>query len=153
MPDNVKRVTYYYLKNNDSHGPVSLNELRGLWQSGEIASDTQVCTEGAESWVPLHSLGGIEESQPVERAAPPVPPSVATHEYAVVPFVAVIAHGKGSDAAATQLQQLIRSYSSKGWEYVRLESVETYIAGDAGCFGLGAVAPRTTVYTMAVFRR
>ena len=25
-----------------------------------------------------------------------------------------------------------------GWEYVRLESVETYIAGNAGCLCLGA---------------
>ena len=80
-------------------------------------------------------------------------PGKTTCEYAVVPFVAVIAHGKGSEEAAAQLQQLIQNYAQKGWQYVRLENVETFMVGTNGCFGIGATPPRTTVYSMAVFRR
>lgn len=74
-------------------------------------------------------------------------------EYSVVPFVAVIPLGKGSDAAAAQLQFLIDTYARDDWEYVRLESVETCIQGNDGCFGIGATPPRMTVYSMAVFKR
>ena len=71
--------------------------------------------------------------------------------YHVVPFVASIGTNEGSAQAASQLEALIKSWTDQGWEYVRLESVETYIAGDAGCLGLGATAPRVVSYSMAVF--
>jgi hypothetical protein len=74
-------------------------------------------------------------------------------QYQVVPFVANIPNNQGSQAAAAQLQQLIQSFSAQGWEYVRLESVQTVIAGSNGCFGIGATPPVTTVFSMAVFRR
>ena len=80
-------------------------------------------------------------------------PSTMTGAYLVIPFVAVIPLGKGADEAAAQLQQMIQNRAGEGWEYVRLESVETVIAGDNGCFGIGATPPRSTVYSMAVFRK
>ncbi len=163
-------MSYYYVKDGDTHGPASLDELRELCQRGEIPPDTNVCTEGADSWLPLSSLGpsdylppddapptsappSVPIAAPLSRTPPAAPPSIPAYQYSVVPFVAVIAHREGSTAAASQLQELIRSYAQNGWQYVRLESVETYIAGDNGCFGMGATPPRTTVYSMAVFRR
>jgi hypothetical protein len=74
-------------------------------------------------------------------------------QYQVVPFVANVGNTQGAAAAAGQLQQLIAHFTSQGWDYVRLESVETVIAGSSGCFGIGATPPVTTVFTMAVFRR
>lgn len=95
--------------------------------------------------LPVKPTGSTElHSSPVQRASQS-PPRIASFEYSVVPFVAFIAHGKSSDAAAAQLQRLINSCASDGWEYVRLESVETCIEGDNGCFGVGATPPRTTV--------
>lgn len=74
-------------------------------------------------------------------------------EYHVVPFVASIGLAQGAQEAASQLQQLIQSLASQGWEYVRLESVTTYVSGNPGCFGFGATASRITTFSMAVFRR
>lgn len=76
-------------------------------------------------------------------------------EYKVVPFVASISHTEKNKAlvASTQLQALITQFSEEGWEYVRLESLETYIAGDNGCFGLGATPSRLTSVSMIVFKK
>jgi hypothetical protein len=73
--------------------------------------------------------------------------------YRVVPFVASVGTNEGSAQAAGQLEGLIKSWSEKGWEYVRLESVETYVAGSAGCFGFGATPAQLVSYSMAVFKQ
>ena len=73
--------------------------------------------------------------------------------YRVVPFVASIGMTQGSEEAASQLETLIKRWTDNGWEYVRLESVQTSIAGNAGCFGIGAVESRLVSYSMAVFRQ
>jgi hypothetical protein len=52
-----------------------------------------------------------------------------------------------------QLEQLIQTWAESGWEYVRLESVETFVAGNNGCFGFGATPGRMTSYSMVVFRK
>lgn len=74
-------------------------------------------------------------------------------EYIVVPFTASIMQNDGAGKAAAQLQTLIAEYAGQRWEYVRLESVETNIAGNSGCFGLGATPARTVSVSMIVFRR
>ncbi len=74
-------------------------------------------------------------------------------EYRVVPFTASISQKDGAGTAAAQLQSLITSHAGDGWEYVRLESVETNIAGNNGCFGLGATPARMVSVSMIVFRR
>lgn len=73
--------------------------------------------------------------------------------YRVVPFVASIAINEGAHQAAAQLETLVKSWTDNGWEYVRLESVETYVAGTAGCLGLGATQPRMASYSIAVFKQ
>jgi hypothetical protein len=74
-------------------------------------------------------------------------------QYRVIPFSANIASNEGAGAAAGQLQSMIASLAAEGWEYVRLEQVETHIAGTAGCFGLGATPSFTRSVSMAVFRQ
>jgi len=71
----------------------------------------------------------------------------------VVPFAATIASTDGAAAAANQLQTLIDREAADGWEYVRLEQLDTFVAGSAGCFGIGATPGRSTSLSMAVFRR
>lgn len=73
--------------------------------------------------------------------------------YKVVPFTASISDTDGASAAATQLEGLISGHASSGWEYVRLEHVDTFVAGSSGCFGLGATPSRNTSIAMAVFRK
>ena len=73
--------------------------------------------------------------------------------YKVVPFTASIASNANASAAAAQLEALIQTYTSEGWEYVQLERVDTFVAGDKGCFGFGATAGHNTSIAMAVFRK
>lgn len=70
-----------------------------------------------------------------------------------VPFKASIGNAEGADAAASQLQSLIASQASAGWDYVRLEQVDTFVAGSKGCFGFGATPGVNTSIAMAVFRK
>ena len=75
-------------------------------------------------------------------------------EYKVVPFVAVINQSKGSlDQVAQQLEELIQSYSSEGWEYLRLESVTTFVQPDSGCFGIGGKSAYETSKQMIIFSK
>jgi hypothetical protein len=75
-------------------------------------------------------------------------------EYKVVPFVAAIDHRKGtSDHVAEQLEKLIKQYTDIGWDYVRLESVTTFVGPDDGCFGIGGKSGYTTSRQMIVFKR
>ncbi|RAJ06775.1 hypothetical protein LX64_01902 [Chitinophaga skermanii] len=75
-------------------------------------------------------------------------------EYKVIPFVASINPSNGtSNHVADQLQELIDNQAVQGWEYIRLESVSTYVQPTAGCFGFGATQGYTTQRQMVVFTR
>jgi ABC-type transporter lipoprotein component MlaA len=74
-------------------------------------------------------------------------------EYIVVPFTAKLGNKDNATQAAAQLQELIQYYSNNGWEYVRLESVETYVAGKQGCMGLDNTPSSYVYIRMAVFKK
>lgn len=74
-------------------------------------------------------------------------------DYKVIPFKANIGNTDDASAAASQLESLIASHTGAGWEYVRLENVDTFVAGSNGCFGFGATPGRNTSISMAVFRK
>lgn len=75
-------------------------------------------------------------------------------EYKVIPFVASIAPKNGNAVhVAEQLESTIQTYTSKGWEYVGLASVTTFVQPDTGCFGLGAKPGYTTSNQMVVFKK
>ena len=93
----------------------------------------------------LPSPGGESSSPPVMVGD--------LYEFRVVPFIANIALGQGSVEAAAQLQSVIDFESAQRWEYVRLESVETYVRGESGCLGIGGTESRWDRYKMIVFRR
>jgi hypothetical protein len=94
-----------------------------------------------------------QESQPPRNLQVEGSPTSRHTEYSVVPFVAEIKLGSSANDAADQLEMLIQTKALEGWEYVRLESVETRIEGNNGCFGIGATPPRVTAFKMAVFRK
>ena len=74
-------------------------------------------------------------------------------EYRVVPFKASIGSTDNAAAAASQLETLVAAYAASGWEYVRLEKVDTFVAGSSGCFGIGATPSMNTSIAMVVFRK
>lgn len=74
-------------------------------------------------------------------------------EFKVVPFHAVIQQNGTTSDIAIQLQTLIDEYALTGWEYVRMENVETFIAPDSGCFGFGGKPGYSKVFNMAVFKK
>jgi|TARA_B100000959_G_C14836285_1_gene564045 hypothetical protein len=77
------------------------------------------------------------------------------YHYSVVPFVANISHESGAHAVAKQLAQQLDSARMEGWEYVRLETVETYRSGVSGCFGgwKDGMEPRVEHFSVIIFRK
>lgn len=67
--------------------------------------------------------------------------------YKVIPFKADIVAGEGQSKAAGQLEQLINQQASDGWNFKRLENLQTtlttpgrpFVPGTNGCMGFGAV--------------
>ena len=74
-------------------------------------------------------------------------------EYKTVPFNANISRGDGGDKAASQLESLIESNRSQGWEFYSLENVTTDVSPDNGCFGIGAKPGYSVSVQVAVFRK
>lgn len=72
--------------------------------------------------------------------------------YRVVPFTARLTQKDTTAEVAKQLETLIQQNADEGWEYVGLESVETIVYGNKGCFGMGAKPDVTTHFKMAVFK-
>jgi hypothetical protein len=74
-------------------------------------------------------------------------------EYKVIPFVASIDSKKGNSThVANQLEEIIKNYSNQGWNYIRLESVSTFVEPETGCFG-GGKPGYTTSSQMIVFSK
>lgn len=74
-------------------------------------------------------------------------------EFKVVPFTAQIKQNDNSGTVATQMQSIIDSHVSEGWQYSHMDSVQTIVAGSNGCFGLGAQPPITTSFNVLIFKR
>jgi len=74
-------------------------------------------------------------------------------DFKVVPFTANITRNDTSTTVAKQVQSIVDSHIDMGWEYIRMESVETSVAPTKGCFGLGAQPGFTTSFQMLIFRK
>ena len=74
-------------------------------------------------------------------------------EFKVVPFTAQITRNDTSATVAIQMQLIIDKNKDEGWTYLRMDSVQTSVAGTSGCFGIGAEPGFTTTYNVLVFSR
>lgn len=75
-------------------------------------------------------------------------------EYKVIPFVPSIDARKGNPKdVAAQLENLIEVMQEKGWAYIRLESVSTFVEPESGCFGMSGKPGYTTSTQLAVFSK
>lgn len=65
-------MQWYYSKNSNQFGPVSLDELRFKIASGEITATDMVWREGMQNWSPLASVGELAIlSQNIHMGMPP----------------------------------------------------------------------------------
>ena len=75
-------------------------------------------------------------------------------EYKVIPFIATLnQQTETSNAVADQLERVIALANRQGWEYVRLESVSTYVQPESGCFGIGGKPGYLASYQLVVFSK
>jgi len=74
-------------------------------------------------------------------------------EFKILPFTAQIKQNDTSASVASQMQTIIDSKVSEGWQYIRMDSVQTTVAGANGCFGIGAQPGFLTIYNVLVFKR
>jgi hypothetical protein len=74
-------------------------------------------------------------------------------ECKIVPFTAQIKRDDTAAAVAGQMQAIIDSNLQSGWEYSHMDSVQTYVAGDTGCFGVGAKPGYVTTFNVLVFKK
>jgi hypothetical protein len=118
----------------------------------------------------LHAGAGGSKTTNVEAQKPPSSAQVsdallqpdtgmaqatagASRRYKVVPFSAAVSSNEGPSHLASQVEGVISSHASSGWEYVGVHQLQTFKAGSSGCFGLGAT-PSTSITTeFVVFRR
>ena len=81
--------------------------------------------------------------------------------FKVFPFIARVRMGAtATEAAASQLADLINQEEAEGWRYVRMENVEIHAhdLGETGCYGLGCWGNRpsstsTYRFDMVVFEK
>ena len=73
-------------------------------------------------------------------------------QYKVVPFAAAISNTGDGSQLASQVEGIISSQASSGWEFVGVYQIQTFKAGSNGCFGFGATAPATINSEFIVFR-
>ena len=73
--------------------------------------------------------------------------------YKILPFAAQINREDTSAVVAHQMQTIIDTTVAEGWEYQRMDTVETTVAGTNGCFGMGAQPAIITSYSVLVFKR
>jgi hypothetical protein len=75
-------------------------------------------------------------------------------QYKVVPFVGSINQTKEpAKVVAEQLESMINHHAEQGWNYVRLESVISFVNPVSGCFGFGDKPGYNTTKQMVVFSK
>lgn len=124
---------------------------RTKWQIEEIRkSDYETLKSSIENKVAYQTNNKVKESQSVSSL---MNIHTATENSIVIPFRAQISSSGNIEELASQLQSVIDRYESSGYTYVRMEQVDTYIAGSSGCFGIGATPQRTTTFHLLIFHK
>ena len=60
---NQSRYYYYSTEETAVKGPFSTDALEDMLRTGVVHSDTQICAEGEECWIPLSQLKVIGASE------------------------------------------------------------------------------------------
>jgi len=74
-------------------------------------------------------------------------------QFKIVPFTAAITREDSAVTVSAQMQHIIDSTGNQGWEYMRMDSVQTSVAATSGCFGVGSQPGFTTTFNVLVFKK
>jgi hypothetical protein len=74
-------------------------------------------------------------------------------KYKVIPFTAAVGNTQDASHIAAQIESVIEQHVTNGWEFVCVNQLQTFKAGSAGCFGLGATPPTTITSEFIVFKQ
>jgi hypothetical protein len=72
-------------------------------------------------------------------------------EYKAVGFDPAMSRANSVAGAAADLERLVSSHATEGWEFLGLQNHSTVVPGTGGCFGLGATSPYDVTVSIAVF--
>lgn len=64
---------WFFALKGDRAGPVDIQTLAGMIQSGRLPADVLVCREGMDEWMPADDLGLIHGNRPVSQSIEPAP--------------------------------------------------------------------------------
>lgn len=120
--DNTK---YYYQSNNQAHGPISVDKIKALLDSGLITMDTMVAKEGAQQWTPLNQADIIyipkqaEETTPAGEAKKKNPVSIRRLIYASMALMTCLILISGINTWLLWQHNVVLAKNAKPqqWEY------------------------------------
>jgi hypothetical protein len=74
-------------------------------------------------------------------------------DYKVVSIVPVQRDKENGTHVAQDLENMIKKNHAEGWEYVRVESLKTWVNPAGGCFGFGATPGYYAERQMVIFKK
>lgn len=81
-------AAWYYAQDGQQRGPVELAELQGMLESGRLARQDLVWTEGMPQWVASTQVPALAPAMPpLPSAAPTIPPTQAQAPAGAAPMV------------------------------------------------------------------
>ena len=73
--------------------------------------------------------------------------------YKLVPIYPNIANKQTTGDVVTKIEAIINREAGEGWQYMHMETVTTWVAGDTGCFGIGGTPGYNTNLQILVFKQ
>ena len=62
-------MNFYILKGNETQGPFTFNQIKSLWKSGSVTTNSFYCREGDDKWCPiLEIIKDLEDLKPEKSA-------------------------------------------------------------------------------------
>ena len=74
-------------------------------------------------------------------------------EYKVVSIVPIQRQNETAMQVAQDFEGILKKYHAEGWEYMRVDDLQTWVAPVGGCFGFGQTPGYHQVNQMIVFRK
>ena len=73
--------------------------------------------------------------------------------YNVIAFQASISHAGSPQDVAAGIQRIIDEQTAAGWDFVQVQELTTFVAGNMGCFGLGATPSTNISMAVLIFKK